>query len=583
MYHKKLKSKILSILTSGLMAAAISFGAVDLPALLSANPVYAEDSIEESTVDGGIEDNTEAGTSTTDERAETSTSATIEDVGATDINEIGSSEEIILTGASESQPLSAYAASAIKMEIKNNNYYYTDKDIITATINYGERQVMDGVGFVYNLMQSTQSGILYSIKLSAYTSTKVRAWDNEAATLTYNEIYVYKNLEDIAIAKYNNIVGFDTSTNFFITLPDFELTNCSSEEQTYYIWIKEPSSNLHVFFYNTISIPAVSSLNDTLYKTQNTLDLGETIIKNTDITPYYYYEEYEVWANGGPYSNIRVEEGISYAVMYKIQVPAGKTYHLSEKSNNYSALASDARALDYIFDSNSGIRTLSSNGSDLINDTDQDDTYYIFGQSDKTSSHIKSLILTDISKAKVTSEVKPIGTAPSTTLNTSTAALAESLLTEEDKELHASGEEVDIYLEIADITSTISAENKSKVENAITSNDTVGMYTDINLYKKIGDHDAVKITKVDGNKLSISIALPDSLKNTDASINRTYKIVRLHDSAADILDAKYDAAAGTLTFETDAFSVYAIVYSDTVNTASISDATQASTDIAVGL
>ena len=41
MYHKKLKSKILSILTSGLMATAISFGVVDLPALLSANPVYA--------------------------------------------------------------------------------------------------------------------------------------------------------------------------------------------------------------------------------------------------------------------------------------------------------------------------------------------------------------------------------------------------------------------------------------------------------------------------------------------------------------------------------------------------------------
>ena len=42
----------------------------------------------------------------------------------------------------------------------------------------------------------------------------------------------------------------------------------------------------------------------------------------------------------------------------------------------------------------------------------------------------------------------------------------------------------------------------------------------------------------------------------------TYKIVRVHDGETTILDAAFDAATGKLTFKSDKFSTYAIIYSD---------------------
>ena len=41
---------------------------------------------------------------------------------------------------------------------------------------------------------------------------------------------------------------------------------------------------------------------------------------------------------------------------------------------------------------------------------------------------------------------------------------------------------------------------------------------------------------------------------------RTYKIIRIHDDAAVVLAGEYEE--GYFTFETDAFSTYALVYSD---------------------
>ncbi len=43
---------------------------------------------------------------------------------------------------------------------------------------------------------------------------------------------------------------------------------------------------------------------------------------------------------------------------------------------------------------------------------------------------------------------------------------------------------------------------------------------------------------------------------------RMYQMVRVHNGKATILDADYNAANGTLTFESDMFSTYAILYKD---------------------
>ncbi|MBD5555610.1 MAG: hypothetical protein HDQ95_09795, partial [Roseburia sp.] len=79
--------------------------------------------------------------------------------------------------------------------------------------------------------------------------------------------------------------------------------------------------------------------------------------------------------------------------------------------------------------------------------------------------------------------------------------------------------------------------------------------------KQVGDDPAEKVTNTNG-KISISIKIPQELINTDSSKTRTYCIIRVHDGEAVSIAGSYDAKTGTFTFETDAFSTYALVYED---------------------
>lgn len=72
----------------------------------------------------------------------------------------------------------------------------------------------------------------------------------------------------------------------------------------------------------------------------------------------------------------------------------------------------------------------------------------------------------------------------------------------------------------------------------------------------------VPITGVSGG-ITISVEVPKELLNTDEAVTRTSWIVRNHEGVVDFLATTYDAQANTLTFITDRFSDYAIVYQDT--------------------
>ena len=67
------------------------------------------------------------------------------------------------------------------------------------------------------------------------------------------------------------------------------------------------------------------------------------------------------------------------------------------------------------------------------------------------------------------------------------------------------------------------------------------------------------------NVIGQYLNLPQNLVNHDSSIERTYRIVRIHDGVATLIDGNYDAATNQFTFATDGFSTYALVYED-VNT-----------------
>ena len=56
--------------------------------------------------------------------------------------------------------------------------------------------------------------------------------------------------------------------------------------------------------------------------------------------------------------------------------------------------------------------------------------------------------------------------------------------------------------------------------------------------------------------------MPENLINTNTDFARTYQVVRLHNGEAEILDCEFDKDSKKLSFETDKFSTYTVIYTD---------------------
>lgn len=173
-----------------------------------------------------------------------------------------------------------------------------------------------------------------------------------------------------------------------------------------------------------------------------------------------------------------------------------------------------------------------------------------------------------IGSGEVKVVVKSEGTVPPATLLTNKAELLAMLvdsgdITADELAQIADGASADIALTVKE--ANVSAEIKTAMAQA-AKGCTIGQYLDISLFKymtvngKQQDGVALHTTK---NALTISVAVPDALINTNSAVNRTYCIVRNHEGTITVLDAAFDAASKTLTFKTDRFSDYAIAYKDT--------------------
>ncbi|MBU5486888.1 hypothetical protein KQI77_01755 [Clostridium sp. MSJ-8] len=148
-------------------------------------------------------------------------------------------------------------------------------------------------------------------------------------------------------------------------------------------------------------------------------------------------------------------------------------------------------------------------------------------------------------------------------LDNSSSELKDKLLTPEEKDRISNGENVRVYLEVVDIKDKVSKTDKTLINKNIDSSMQIGTYLDLSLFKQVGADEPKKITNTNGS-VTISFKVPENLINNSSSINRTYKIVRVHEGVVSILDATFDPETGNIIFETDAFSTYALVYTDNV-------------------
>ena len=173
-----------------------------------------------------------------------------------------------------------------------------------------------------------------------------------------------------------------------------------------------------------------------------------------------------------------------------------------------------------------------------------------------------------IGSGKVKVNVKFEGTVPPATLLTNKAELLAMLvdsgdITADELAQIADGASVDIVLTVKEAN----VPDAVKTAMAQAAKDyTIGQYLDISLFKYMtvnGSQQAGVALHTTKNALTISVAVPDALINTNSAVNRTYCIVRNHEGTITVLDAAFDAASKTLTFKTDRFSIYAIAYKDT--------------------
>lgn len=132
-------------------------------------------------------------------------------------------------------------------------------------------------------------------------------------------------------------------------------------------------------------------------------------------------------------------------------------------------------------------------------------------------------------------------------------------LTEEDVEAYNNGSEIAIVLNISDNV-PILEEDKEDVSYSVLESETVGAIFDINLVKAVDGVSVAKFTQLD-IPIQISIAVPEDLVKE----GRAYSVIRIHKTNGDkIIDrlADEDDVLETVTFSTDRFSTYALVYED---------------------
>ena len=120
---------------------------------------------------------------------------------------------------------------------------------------------------------------------------------------------------------------------------------------------------------------------------------------------------------------------------------------------------------------------------------------------------------------------------------------------------------VKISVEVNDVPNA--EEVAPKIEEALTEKvsdaKVVGLY-DIIIPVRINDILVNNLTKLT-SKIELKLAIPEDLPEVADGYNRTYYVVRDHNGEITILDTVVNDD-NTISFETDAFSTYALAYAD---------------------
>ena len=263
------------------------------------------------------------------------------------------------------------------------------------------------------------------------------------------------------------------------------------------------------------------------------------------VAPITYTVTYKVangaWSDGSSADKTEIVKSGATPVNVPTGMIAASGYTGgSWDKNPSSAVISGNTTFTYTFVADSSSGGGSSDNTNTTTDTSAKVPY--------DSVPISTGSVTDITgTAAATAESNPFGTKIENNSNLTT------LLSLTDAEV-AQG--VNVWLDVQDMSSSVSKSDKSKIEKK-SGDYTVGLYLDINLFKKVGNNDATKVSETNG-KIKASIVIPKKLRKS----GRTFEIIRVHNGEATTITGTYTKKTHVFTFETDKFSTYAIAYKD---------------------
>ena len=134
-------------------------------------------------------------------------------------------------------------------------------------------------------------------------------------------------------------------------------------------------------------------------------------------------------------------------------------------------------------------------------------------------------------------------------------AIEDAVLTAEDKESVKNGSQIGITLSVTDVGDSITDKEKSLVDALISGKFTPGEYLNIEILKTT-ENAKTNVTQL-SKEIKLTLTIPEYLR----AENRTFAMVRLHDGEATLLE-DLDNSPDTITFLSDKFSVYVLVYTD---------------------
>ena len=196
------------------------------------------------------------------------------------------------------------------------------------------------------------------------------------------------------------------------------------------------------------------------------------------------------------------------------------------------------------------------------------DTTAINGTVSFATNQFSTYVIVKKEKSKTpvySTEANAGAGAPQTTFSQTTKELLDAIgLTAAEKKAIANGANANVVLNVN--VKTLTEKEAKLIESVIGKNKMAETY-DINLLLQIAGLADRNITDP-SSAIGITITIPDKFINTDTSVKRVYRMVRIHDGKATVIDGTFDANTKQFTFATDGFSTYALVYEDVAATTS---------------